>query len=180
MPEKKYNFIFEKLVSEDADLIGFVAYSIYKRHKIEFITEFKKLNSEKSPTESDCEAFRIASTTPSQIEKYKNEAESMLQEIVGTIAKEEVARLEMAMLKNYKQHIKNALPSMLTTIWQSILGALAFSIIVSVFYFVGSYSERGKIDTASNTITNMFNLLNNNKDQLNFENKLDSLNSKRQ
>ena len=106
MPEKKYNFIFEKLVSEDADLIGFVAYSIYKRHKIEFITEFKKLNSEKSPTESDCEAFRIASTTPSQIEKYKNEAESMLQEIVGTIAKEEVARLEMAMLKNYKQHIK--------------------------------------------------------------------------
>lgn len=40
--ERKYNFIYEKLVSSDDDLIGLVAYSIYKRHKIDLLMELKK------------------------------------------------------------------------------------------------------------------------------------------
>lgn len=31
------NFIYSKLVRDDDDIIGMVAYGIYKKHKIEFM-----------------------------------------------------------------------------------------------------------------------------------------------
>ena len=42
MAEKQYNFIYSKLVTSQDDVIGLLAYSIYKRHKIEYIEDFKK------------------------------------------------------------------------------------------------------------------------------------------
>lgn len=36
------NLIYSKLVEDDADIIGMVAYGIYKRHKIEFIDSIRK------------------------------------------------------------------------------------------------------------------------------------------
>lgn len=38
----KYNFIYKELVSADDDLVGLIAYGIYKKHKIEFITKIKR------------------------------------------------------------------------------------------------------------------------------------------
>ena len=35
------NFIYSKLVRDDDDIIGMVAYGIYKKHKIEFIESIK-------------------------------------------------------------------------------------------------------------------------------------------
>ena len=34
---KKYNFIYSKLVESEDDLVGLVAYGVYKQHKISFI-----------------------------------------------------------------------------------------------------------------------------------------------
>ena len=39
--ERSYNFIYEQLVKSEDDLVGLVAYAIYKKHKIEFITRMK-------------------------------------------------------------------------------------------------------------------------------------------
>lgn len=33
--ERSYNFIYEQLVKSEDDLVGLVAYAIYKKHKIE-------------------------------------------------------------------------------------------------------------------------------------------------
>ncbi len=38
---KKFNFIYEELVSDRNDIIGHVAYSIYKQDKIDFIKSKK-------------------------------------------------------------------------------------------------------------------------------------------
>lgn len=37
----KYNFIYKELVSADDDLVGLIAYGIYKKHKIEFYNQDK-------------------------------------------------------------------------------------------------------------------------------------------
>ena len=42
---RKYNFIYSKLVDDKDDIVGHIAYSLYKNEKIEFIEAFKKENS---------------------------------------------------------------------------------------------------------------------------------------
>ena len=40
---KHYNFIYEELVRYDGDMVGRIAYSLYKREKIAFILQNKRL-----------------------------------------------------------------------------------------------------------------------------------------
>ena len=39
--ERNYNFIYSKLVKKNEDLIGHIAYSLYKKSKIEYIEKIK-------------------------------------------------------------------------------------------------------------------------------------------
>ena len=137
----KYNFIYEKLVTSDDDLTGLIAYGIYKKHKIEFIAKIKDEES-RNPTDEECQSFFIASSTESQLKKYRDQAETILAETVANVASEEIARYEQDMLKNYRAEIKNCLPSNWRTVWLSILSSFAFSVIVAIVYFVALTSER--------------------------------------
>jgi hypothetical protein len=42
--EHSYDFIFEKLAGEPDDLVGLLAYGIYKRGKMDFVKRFKPKN----------------------------------------------------------------------------------------------------------------------------------------
>lgn len=48
----KYNFIYSKLVDDENDILGIIAYSLYKRQKIEYIRAIaEKFGRE--PTDSE-------------------------------------------------------------------------------------------------------------------------------
>lgn len=74
----KYNFIYKELVSADDDLVGLIAYGIYKKHKIEFITKIKREQG-REPSDEECKSFFAASTTDSQLRNYRSQAETMLK-----------------------------------------------------------------------------------------------------
>lgn len=42
MSERNYNYIFSKLVNAEDDVVGLLAYAIYKQQKIEYIEDFTK------------------------------------------------------------------------------------------------------------------------------------------
>lgn len=141
----KYNFIYEKLVSTEDDLVGLIAYGIYKKHKIEFITKIKD-EYNREPTEEECKSFSAASTTESQLKNYRGQAETLLSEMVGNIANEELRRYEDEMLRSYKREITACLPSNKRSFGLSIvagvLSTLLFTVIAGIFYFVGETSDR--------------------------------------
>lgn len=141
----KYNFIYEKLVTAEDDLVGLIAYGIYKKHKIEYITKFKD-EKHREPTEEECHSFVIASTTETQLDSYRSQAETMLSEMVGNIACEEIAKFEKEMLKDYHDEIKSCLPSNWTTLGVStiagIISPFLFAVIAGIFYFIGETSDR--------------------------------------
>lgn len=151
MSEKQYNFIYEQLVISDDDLVGLVAYGIYKKHKIEFITRFKEQH-DREPEKGECEAFFITSTTESQLAKYRDQAENLLSEAVGNVATEEINKFEAEMLHNYKSEIKSALPSGWVTVGLGILSAFIFSLIAALFFFLGGTSEKSTLDNTIKTI----------------------------
>lgn len=141
----KYNFIYEKLVTTEDDVVGLIAYGIYKKHKIEFITKIKE-EQRREPSEEECRSFFAASTTNSQLENYRSQAETMLSETVGNIANEELAHYEAEMLRNYKKDISSCIPSNWKTFGVSILAGVVstilFSVIAGIFYFIGETSDR--------------------------------------
>lgn len=158
----KYNFIYSKLVSSEDDVIGLIAYGIYKKHKIEFITKIKE-EQHREPTEEECGSFFASSTTESQLNNYRIQAETMLSEMVGNIANEELRRYEDDMLRNYKREITSCLnemtskfPSNAKTFGLSIaagfVSAFLFAVIAGLFYFIGETSDRSAHDRVEKMI----------------------------
>ena len=152
---KQFNFIYTKLVQADEDLVGLIAYGIYKKHKIEFIEKIKA-DTGHNPTDDDCQAFYSTCTTDSQLGHYRMQAEAMLSETISSIAREELTNYEREMHRNYKSEIKSCIPSNWSSFGFSVLAGvvstLAFTVIASIFYFVGETSDRGTRDKVKSVI----------------------------
>lgn len=64
---KKYNYIYSQLVEDKTDIIGHIAYALYKAGKIDCIIQFKKEHG-CEPTETDIETFNAISNSQNSIE----------------------------------------------------------------------------------------------------------------
>lgn len=150
-----YNYIYKTLVEDDNDILGIIAYGIYKKHKIEFIDKIKKEQG-REPTDEECYSFFACSTTETQLESYRSQAEMLLSEAVGNIAREEIVEFEKEMLKNYKKEISSCVPSNMKTFWLSaiagVVSTLLFTIIAGIFYFIGGTSDRDTHDKVQQVI----------------------------
>jgi uncharacterized protein YwqG len=158
---RKYNFIYKKLVESEDDLVGLVAYGIYKQHKIAFINDFKE-NYKREPSASEIEIFFLTSTTSDQLKKYKDKAESLVSEIVSNTILEEIQSFENDMLNKYEEKIekavKNNIPSNTKNIIIGTLGSLVGAIILTImtigFYFAGNTIDKNRMKDVKELIEN--------------------------
>lgn len=139
------NFIYSKLVRDDDDIIGMVAYGIYKKHKIEFIESIKK-EYNREPNQEEWHAFALSSNTDSQLEKYISQADNSLASFVMTSAGEQVKNAERQMLEQYQANIKAVLPSNWKTVGLSVLGSFIFSAVITLALILGAFSEKDKAE----------------------------------
>lgn len=168
---RQYNFIFSDLVSDDDDLVGLIAYGLYKQHKIEFIKNYEDEHNGESPSEEECRAFAIATRTTSSLKGYRNKAERLLQEITLSAAKEEINSIEEEMLRNYRAEIANVLaqgkhdalrefgdvvkkhiPTWVSSVIASVVGALVFSLTVALCVYLGSTVEKNNVEMITRAV----------------------------
>lgn len=140
MAEKQYNYIYRHLVSSPEDLIGLLAYSIYKQHKIEFIEDFKKKKG-CAPTDADIEGFIMSSVTPSQLEKYKESANTILSETVADAVQDEMERMSFDFQNAIEPVVKKHSSSWFKTVLLNVLGSFVFSIILVIIFLFGYTTE---------------------------------------
>ena len=77
-----YNFIFRNIVQNDNDFIGMVAYTLYKRQKIEWIEAFVRDN-QKDPTDQEIEqGFGNFSNMASQQVTYREQAVGIIDKFL--------------------------------------------------------------------------------------------------
>jgi hypothetical protein len=69
--------LFKKLVTTDDDLVGFVAYGLYKQNKYEWLAAFEK-SCGRRPTADECTAYGVGEGTPRRIATYRQLAEGAL------------------------------------------------------------------------------------------------------
>lgn len=150
------NFIYSKLVRDDDDIIGIIAYGIYKKHKIEFIESIKK-EYNREPNQEEWHAFAVSSNTDSQLEKYVSQADSTLASFVMNTAGEQIKSAERLMLEQYQANIKAVLPSNWKTVGLSVLGSFIFSAVITVALILGAFSEKDKATFVTRMVDEQYN-----------------------
>jgi hypothetical protein len=83
MTEGRYNYIFSALVNDEDDILGQLAYSVYKRQKIEYIQTFKTRNGIE-PQDHDLVAFHDISNSHSQLEAYRAQATRLAKDFLDS------------------------------------------------------------------------------------------------
>ena len=147
---RNYSFIYSQLVEDRADIIGHIAYALYKEDKIEYIAKFKQENEGKEPTEEDLKPFSTISSTESSLYKYKFVASCILQTFITNSLEESKMDVEDSINKNHLalmgEVIKPIKPApmwkcYLHGITQSVLGALLFMMLLCGLLFILEFSN---------------------------------------
>lgn len=147
---RKYNFIYSRLVEGKGDIIGYIAYALYKDAKIEYINRFKEEHNGKEPDEDDLKQFHDITNTETNIESYKYIASGILQAFLDNTLEETKVQVEDNLNKNHIELIRKAIepikpPSMwksyLNGIAQSVLGAFIFMGLMCILVFVLTFSK---------------------------------------
>jgi hypothetical protein len=71
------NPVFSSLVTSDNDIIGLVAYSIYKQNKLDWLLAFQRATG-REPDEQENLAYIIGEATPRRLATYRHLADSTL------------------------------------------------------------------------------------------------------
>lgn len=72
------NAVFAALVSGDSDIVGLVAYSIYKQNKLDWLVAFNKQRA-RDPNEAEVGAYIIGESTPRRLAIYRHLAQATLE-----------------------------------------------------------------------------------------------------
>ena len=69
--------VFASLVSGDGDIVGLVAYSIYKQHKLDWLRAFQAAQG-RAPNEAELASYIVGEGTPRRLMTYRHLADATL------------------------------------------------------------------------------------------------------
>lgn len=89
-----YNWIYEHLVQDENDLVGAIAYVLYKQHKIEFIKSIESNGSSSGPTEEQWSEFHRSTCLESNILNYQHRAQNLVNQFLRDMLTQHYNKLE--------------------------------------------------------------------------------------
>jgi hypothetical protein len=87
-----YNRVYEELVESNDDLVGLVAYSLYKQHKRDWLIKFANTRGS-PPGNAELEAFLLGVLLPEQVAKYRQAAADALVDYAQASVAAEAPRI---------------------------------------------------------------------------------------
>lgn len=134
---QKYNTIYEKLVNDRGDIIGHVAYSLYKADKADFIKTYKKQNNGSPPTDKDIDGYHSTICTESHLERYKLQAENIINETLVSSLEDMKEKMQIEQAQNLRGHIEEAIKPIKPSGFYSQLGKdVVLSLISTIITIV--------------------------------------------
>lgn len=136
--QRNYNYIYSKLVESDSDLIGHIAYSLYKKSKIEFIEKNKSKGS--AVTDNDLVPFNDFSSSDSSIESYRIKAEIIMQGFIENVLQEELESYKEQVINQQANILENIIeplkPKFWQGVWISLVAAFIFALLLAAIGFI--------------------------------------------
>ncbi|WP_194787916.1 hypothetical protein [Pseudomonas sp. UFMG81] len=128
MATERYNFIYTDLVQSDVDLLGMIAYALYKRQKIEFIQGWRDRLGD-DPSEVDRQHFHEISNSRYQLETYRNQAGELAEDFLNTSLEERAQELEHRLAVQATDELRRYKPNYWTGVSQGVV-ASAISVLL--------------------------------------------------
>ena len=100
----KYSYVFQELTKDDNDehnLVSYIAYILYKERKIEFIS-----SKNGNPSPEEIKTFNDIYLMPAQLDGLRNEAESILTEILNVTYGEKLKEVEIRLEASLPSEMK--------------------------------------------------------------------------
>lgn len=151
---REFNFIYSKIVNDENDFIGKIAYSIYKEDKIEFINNFNIKHS-KNPDQDELKQFHEIASTVNSISRYRLEAEALLQEFLDNTltealaeASEEIKSNQILLIREEVRKLKPA--GFWSGVWQNVMATVVLTGILALILLIINFSYDGFWKTFGN------------------------------
>ena len=85
---------FTKLVTDDKDFVGMVAYTIYKNEKLDWIAKFREKNG-REPNATEIEQFNLATDSELKTQYYRDLAEERVNDFIDSATIAELTEYKM-------------------------------------------------------------------------------------
>lgn len=112
---EKYCNIYSKLVQGDGDMIGHIAYSLYKAEKVQHIKEYKAEKNVDVVPDEIAQEFASGRDSQTSIEHYRGMAETILQNFIGgsfdDMSEQVISEVTDRLTKHMDSNITPLLPS---------------------------------------------------------------------
>lgn len=121
-PSGNYSRIFERLVRDADDLVGLVAYGLYKQSKRDWIIRFYEENGSR-PGQADLENHYKYFSAPADLERFRSEAEKMMLSFAEVIVDDRQPEIEDAVRNREFLTTKNEIIQEIrerTSFWGSV------------------------------------------------------------
>ncbi|UFH47982.1 hypothetical protein [Pseudomonas sp. KNUC1026] len=118
------NFIYERLVESEDDILGIIAYSLYKRQKIEYIEAFCKRNG-RPACSADLTQFHEVSNSAFQLQAYRTQADNIAQSFLTITLEGRAEQLE----DHYQSKLKSEMQAYKPNYWLGVSQGVVASII---------------------------------------------------
>lgn len=104
---EKHYYVFNQLVKDEDDFVGYVAYTLYKQNKVAHITQIKKEKG-KPPSDEELRDWQKNECTEIRLKNYRDLAEQKTNSFINQLRnkKEEDLRKRQANLDSKEQEIK--------------------------------------------------------------------------
>lgn len=120
---------YSSIVEGENDLIGLIAYSLYKHDKLAFLAKHQK-DIGKAPTADEMMAFCRTCTLPGPVSAYRAKASYLLSEMHDDLLEEQVEEIDAKYKAEMLSELKEAHPFW-PGVWQHFVAG------VTIWAFVG-------------------------------------------
>ncbi|MFK7000231.1 hypothetical protein V3Q90_05815 [Flavobacterium oreochromis] len=150
--ERKFSFIYSEIIEDENDMIGHIAYSLYKSNKISYIEQFKADNNNQQPSETDLNGFHQASRPT--IPALRIQAEQLLANFTQLTLEETILEIQLETKENQENTLREIIKPIIPGkpkgpwdgFWMSVLVKGVQALVVAIIFFLIIFSASAKDD----------------------------------
>ncbi|GHV39628.1 hypothetical protein FACS1894187_19800 [Synergistales bacterium] len=140
MMDENRRQIYSRLVKDEKDTLGHIAYSLYKKQKIAFIKDKERENNGQPPTDQQLKDFQEIAGSEEQLDLYQTKALSLMQFFLDTALREDLEAQREEFLRKYSS------PGFWPGVFQGLVASALFVILgFFILWGTGGWVKIGEL-----------------------------------
>jgi hypothetical protein len=135
--------MYSKFVKDDNDVVGLLAYGLFKKHELEFLQNSKET---KISEKIDQETITSLISTNDSVKRFRTEADNIFSDIYEKISNQILEDIKKDTYEKVESKLQNLNRGFLYGSFQSLVGSIFFVIFVGIVYFFSNSLSINPID----------------------------------